>query len=346
MPLGFDGVADFTAATINKYDRKKWIDISLDLPDYVSWRMVKEHMVYENGGDQLTWDVQVDFNDTYRASGLYDPDVTSDSDSLVQASVPWKKVTANYSYDLDLPGFQSDETTIINLVVQKEHGMQNSIVEGIERDTWNLPTSASDKRVNGIPYWIVKNATTTPGGGLTGGNPSGHAAGAGNIDSDEYDQWRNYAGAYTNVTPDDAISRIKRAMAYTNFTPPDPHPQLGFSKAQRGIYTTYPVVEAMERLAETRNDNLGSDLAKFMGQVTVGRVPVHHVFYLTNTDSTNPIYGINWGTIRPFAKKGAWMRITGPKLAPRQHTVYDVFCDCWWNWRCLDRRTQWVLSTS
>ena len=49
--------------------------------------------------------------------------------------------------------------------------------------------------------------------------------------------------------------------------------KIGFGKADWQIYTTYSVVETAERLAESRNDNLGKDLARYLGQVVVGGIP-------------------------------------------------------------------------
>ena len=342
MPLALTGVADFTAMTIANYERGIWTDLSLDLPDYVSTRMIKDHMVYNEGGTQLTWDVQVDYTDTFRATGPYDVDITPTGDDMIQASVPWKHYTANYSYDLKLDTFQSGRETIISYVVEKEHGMRNSIADGLERETWSLAPSGS-ARAQTIPYYIVKSSTT-PGGALTGGAPSGYTTVA-DINPTTYDQWRNWAGIYTNVTTDDLISKVKKAMFNTNFIAPDPHPELGFSKAMVGLYTVYSVRESLERLAETRNDRLGSDVAMFVGKVTIGGTPVTAVPYLDANDSTNPVYGINWRYMRPFSKRGEWMKLTGPKDAPNQHTVKNVFCDITWNWKCVNRRAQWVMST-
>jgi hypothetical protein len=140
--------------------------------------------------------------------------------------------------------------------------------------------------------------------------------------------------------------KLKRALRYTNFVPPDPHPQLGFGQADRTIYTTYAVVEPLERLAESRNDNLGADVARYLNRVTVGSVPFRDVPYLTENDSTNPLYGINWKTFRPFVKKGCDRRRTGPVPAPKQHTVRNVFIDTWMGYMCIDLRPNFVGATS
>ena len=66
--------------------------------------------------------------------------------------------------------------------------------------------------------------------------------------------------------------------------PPIQHPNLQQGTSDYEILTTYRVQEPLERLAETRNDNLGS-VARYMNQVTIGGVPLSWVPYLENDTS-------------------------------------------------------------
>jgi hypothetical protein len=196
----------------------------------------------------------------------------------------------------------------------------------------------------GIPFWIQKDASTTPAGAFNGGNPTGFTSGAASISSTTYPKWKNWTFGYTAVTPDDVVVKIKRSLYETKFTAPNPHPELGYGSAQYQIFTTYDVREPLERLAESRNDNLGNDVAKYINNVLVGGVPVEAVHYLDSNDGTaDPIYGINWRAIRPFVKRGANMRQT-KKKAPLQHTVRQIHYDTWMNFGCYNRRALWVGS--
>jgi hypothetical protein len=204
---------------------------------------------------------------------------------------------------------------------------------------WNAPTGTTDLRPMGIPFWIQGSATT----GFNGGNPTGYSAGCAGISSVDYPKWRNYTDTFSQVTTDDFVKKVKKALWSTNFQAPVPHPELGFGKSDYTMYTTYSVTETCERLAETRNDNLGSDLAKYIGVVTIGGVPLKAVPYLTTNDTTDPVYGVNWKTLRPYVKKGCSMRRSPPKPAPLQHNVRNVFIDNWMNWVCINRRANFKL---
>ena len=341
-----DAVADFVTNTTKEFKRGKWTDISLDYQQYVSGEFINDKRVVEQGGSGIQWQLQVANTGTAVNSGLYAEDVTAVDDVTIAANVPWSKQTVSWSFDVDEALFQSDRETIVEMMLIREHAAMNKMHELNEQNLWTAPTGTSDKRPMGIPFWIQKDATTTVNGDFNGGNPTGFTAGCADVSSTTYSRWRNWTFGYSNVTPDDLIVKIKRALRYTRFVPPDPHPTLGFSGVDYVMYTTYNVVEPAERLAESRNDNLGADLAKYLNRVLVGGVPMRDVPYLTENDSTNPIYGINWRDWRPFVKKGADRRRSNPIPAPKQHTVRNVFIDTWMGYMCINRRTQFVGSTS
>lgn len=344
--LTHDAIADFTATTISNFRRLKYTDISLEHTEYVSADILDEKRVVEDGGDTIKFDIKKSNTGTARNTGLYAADVTNDEDVMTQGSVPWTKQTANWSYDIDLPEFQTERDTIIRLLQVKEHNALNDMVELNEQNLWTAPTSTSDKRPMGIPYWIVKDATTTPGGAFNGGNPASNSAGAAGVSSTTYPRWRNWTFGFANASTDDLVAKIKKAKWSTNFMAPNPHPQLGYGKADYVIYTTYRVAEPLERLAETRNDNLGADLAKYINTVVVGGTPIKAVPYLEANDTSDPVYGINWKQFRPYVKSGIYMRRTGPFRAAKQHTVREVHLDTWMNYCSYDRRSLWVGSKS
>ena len=228
----------------------------------------------------------------------------------------------------------------------RELDAMNSMAELNEENLWSAPTGPNDNRPWGIPYWIQKDASTTPGGGFNGGNPTGFSGGAGGIDSSLYPKWKNWTFGYTNVTTDDLIKKVKKALRYCKFMPPHKFPETGFGDFKFEMFTVYDVLEKCERLAEQRNDNLGVDLAKYMGAVMIGGFPMRWVPYLTDNDSTNPIYGINWKVFRPFVKKGCMNRRHPPKPAANQHNVREVHIDTVMNYLVTNRRSTFVGSVA
>lgn len=342
-------VDDFVNLTISLYKRNKWTDISTELQEYVGQALYDEKKVVEQGGPDIKFTfVHKAHGNFTNTTGLYSQDTTSVEDVTVQGTVPWAKSTANWSYDIDEPLFQSDNETIIDILKVREHACLVDWAEGEEENVWSEPSSSTDTRPMGIPFWVRKDATTTPAGAFSGGNPTatGLTTGCAGISTTTYPRWDNWTFGYTTISQTDGVKKMKKAMVFTKFKPPVPHPELGYGPSERQIYTTYDVQEQLERMAENRNQNLGSDVARYMNAVTVGGVPVNTVFWLESNDSTDPIYGLNFKYLRPYVKKGCDMRRSPLTVAPKQHTVRTVFIDTWRNYVCVNRRTQWVGSTS
>jgi hypothetical protein len=340
-------VDDFVNLTIDNFKRTKWTDLSLEHQEYCVAAIMTDRKIIERGGPQINFKVQTKNTGTARPTGLFSVDQTAVEDLTIEGTETWTATTANWSYDIYEDLFQTDKETIIRELVVREHACMNDLIELAEQQIWTEPTgSETDAPPKGIPYWIQKDATTTPGGAFNGGNPSGFAAGCANISSLTVPRWRNWTFGYTSITSDDLVAKTKKAITFTRFRAPNPHPELAFGKGdQSAIYTTYRVLEPLERLAETRNDNLGKDVARYMNQVVIGGVPIKWVPYLEANDSTDPLYGVQWSSLRPYFKRGANMRRT-KKDAPRQRNVREVHYDSWYNYICTNRRLNWVGSTS
>lgn len=343
--LTHDQIDDFTKATISNFKKLKWTDLSLELVEYVAAQFMAKATT-EQGGDLIKFDVQTRNLGLAVNTGLYAQDVTGVGDVLVQGQIPWTKQSVNYSWDIDEPEFQTDREAIVRLLMLREHVALNDLTELNEVNLWSAPTGSSDNRPMGIPFWCVKDATTTVGGAFNGGNPTGFSSGAANISSTTCPRWKNWTFGYTNVSKDDMVQKVKKALFFTEFKAPHPTPDLGYGKSNFTIFTTYAVREKLERLAEAQNDNLGADVARYINMPLIGGVPVQAVHYLTNNDSTDPVYGVNWRHLRPFVKSGANMRRSKPKVSPTQNTVRTVFIDTWMNFGCMNRRGLWVGSTS
>lgn len=345
MALRPDQVDDFVNLTLSNFKRNKWTDISLDYPEYISSRVITSKRVVERGGPDIRFKVQTKNTGLARNTGLYDQDVTGVEDLTTEGVIPWTKQTVNWSYDIDEPLFQSDRETIVGELLVREHAAMNDMAELNEENMWSAPASTANNRPMGIPFWIQKDATTTPAGAFNGTDPSTHTLGCANISSTTYPNWANWTFGYSSVTPDDLVKKVKYSLYSTKFIAPHPHPEVGYGKSDYHIFTTYDVREPLERLAETRNDNLGNDVAKYINNVLIGGVPVEAVHYLDANDSADPLYGVNWKSFRPYVKRGANMRQI-KKKAPLQRTVRQIHYDTWMNYACYNRRLCWVGSTS
>lgn len=338
-----DQIDDFVLLTQPHFKRYKWSDISLEYQEYESANLLKEKNIVEKGGREISFRVQKGNTGNARNTGMYDVDITKVDDVMVEGIIPWTKQTTNYSYDIDEDLFQSDRETIIRELQIRDHDAMNSLAELNEENLWNAPTSSTDNRPYGIPYWITKDSTTTVDGAFNGTAPTGFTT-VGNISPTTYPRWRNWTFGYTNVSSSDLVRKMKKAIVFTKFIAPNAYPELGMGDWKYQIYSTYRTCEPLERLAETRNDRLGSDVARYMGQVTVGGIPIKHIFYLEATDTTDPVYGVCWKYFRPFVKQGRNMFRHKPKPSARQHSVREVHIDTWMNYANYNRRSCWVGS--
>lgn len=345
MALTPDQVDDIVNLTLPEFKRHKWTDLSLEHQEYISATLIDQKRVVEDGGPHIEFKIKTKNTGNARnTKGLFAVDETAVEDVTTKGTVPWAKQTTNWSYDVDEDLFQSDRETIVRLLALREHDALSDLAELDEQNLWTAPTKPDDPRPMGVPFWLQKDASAAPTGGFNGGNPAGFTLGCANVSSTTYPRWRNWSFLYSAVTVDDLIARIKKAIAFTYFQAPVPHPELGFGKSDYTIFTTYRVAEPMERLAESRNDNLGRDLARYVNIVTVAGVPVRWVPYLETNDTSDPLYGINWKTFRPFVKRGCHMRRSPPKQSARQHTVREVHIDNWMNYICYNRRYNFVGS--
>ena len=344
MALTPDQIDDFVNLTLPNFKKHKWTDLSLEYQEYVFAKLVRDKQVVEQGGPSVDFKIKTKNTGNARNTGMFQEDKIGVEDVTISAKVPWAMQTTGFAYDVDEELFQSDRETIIKQLKIREHDALSDMAELNEENLWTAPTNKNDRRPMGIPFWLQKNPTAAPDGGFHGGNPAGFPDGCAGVSSADVPRWRNWAFGYRSVNRDDLVRKIKKSLTWTNFRAPVPHPELGYGESKYEIYSTYRVQEPLERLAESRNDNLGADVAKYMNKVTIGGVPLAWVPFLEDNDETDPLYGINWKVLRPYVKKGANMRRSKPKIAARQHTVREVFFDNWMQFCCVNRRLCFVGS--
>jgi hypothetical protein len=318
----------------------KWTDIATDLQEYVAMtRLLKKNRVMFDSGKGIQWNVMVDYVDSARNVGLYEPDSVSVGDGMEQADIPWRHTTANYAFDRREITMNASPAKIVDLIKTRRAQAMISLAAHCERDFWGKPTDSSDKKTPyGLKYWLVSNTSQ----GFNGGNPSGFSNGAGNLDSGTYPNWANYTDQYVDITKEDLVRKWRRAATFTKFMPPTDIPD--YNRGDRyEFFTNYSVLGTIEELLEEQNDNLGNDVASKDGRAMFRKTPVQWAPYLEN-DTNDPIYGINWGVFSPVFLKGEYMREDGPQQAPNQHTVEVVYIDMTYNYINRDRRRGFVLT--
>lgn len=340
MALMHDQVDDFVTLTMNRIKRRNWVDISLTKQNHIfASKVFGVKKTPEEGGAQLEWEMQVRNTGTARHSGLYDPDRKNVKNLAIKAYVPWSKQTANFSYDVDEPLFQSDHERIIEVIAMREHSMWNDFFELMEVAMWTSPLSSTqDPRPPcGIPHWLQKSATE----GFNGGNPSGFSDGAAHVNATTYPGVRNWTFGFSNKDYDDLIQKVIKAGQFTNFQAPNPYPEVDRGDPDYGHYTTYPVWEAVTRVLKTHGDLTG--VMKYGKNPDINGVPLRWVPALTNSDSeaydaTNPWYGVNWRKLQYKFQRNRNAIRSKPLQDPLIHNGRTVHLDNWGQFKCTNRR--------
>lgn len=278
-------------------------------------------------------------SETARHVGLYDQDSILIEPLLSKLEIGWVHLTNHYGFERRELLYNSGESRIVNMVSARRGACQLGLVALIEDAIWTLRDSSDSLSPNGIPYYIVKNATA----GFYGGNPTGFSTCVG-IDASTQTKFRNYTGTYTNVTKDDLIRAMRKARRLTEFVSPENLKDFREDVGQKfRIYVNEATIDAFEMLGEAQNDNLGRDLNSMDGRIVFGGNPIVYIPKL-DADTSNPVYMINHDTFYPIALRGDWFKETEPvQLTPVQHNVYGVYMDLTYNMLCVDRRRNAVL---
>jgi hypothetical protein len=336
--LQLSGVSDVLQAGLAELGEGKWTDLTTDLQEFVAVpNLLKKNRVVIQSGHSIQWDLITDHNNSARAVGLFASDRVDVPNGLTQGSMPWRHTIADYAFDHHEVTANEGARQIVSLIKARRHMAMVSMAEYMERRFWRVPDTTDEVNPHGVPYWIVKNATE----GFNGGAPSGYTTVAG-LNPSTLSRWKNYTAPYTAVTYEDLIAKWWKAATYTKFKAPVQSPTFNTGD-QYGYYTTYTVYAGLKNLLMAQNEDLGSDLDSQDGNPTFRRVPVTWVPVL-DEDTTNPVYGINWGEFKTAILGNWWMKETVLDRVPGQHNVSAVYIDSSFNWICRNRRRNFVLS--
>ncbi len=340
------GHADLVAITQNELGENKFTDVISDYQKTVALkRLMRRKKMTFDSGPEVEFNLMTDHNNSARHVGLAYTAVRNDPSLMTKGKMPWRHITWNWIVERRMIAMNRSPRKIVDLVRTRRIAALAAATLEFERRMWRSPASDDETSAHGIPHYVVKsNTAVTTNDGFNGTVPSGYSTVA-NISPTTYDRWRNYATQYTLVTKDDLIRKMRRAMEKTKFMPlveDTPTYNLG---DDYGIYTTYSVVATMEEILESQNESLGNDLAPMDGRATFRRTPIDWVPEL-ESDTTNPVYGINWGTLGTMGLRGEWMHESFFAQLPTQPTVAATDVDCTYNTLCRDRRRNWVLATT
>lgn len=350
--LQFQDIADLVAGTLRDLGRMKFEQIAQDLVEYeVFTHWFKKNKVQFDGGNGIQRTLMNRLSRQAAHVGLLDTDSVDIPDLVTQMNVNYVHAQTHWGFIFQETLVNKGENLIFNVIEPRRADAMISLAEEIEDKAWASPNAANTTDPFGVPYWIVKNATT----GFNGGLPSDHTT-VGGVNLTTSPTFKNYTDTYTAVSKPDLIKKMRSVSRLTNFVSPIKSHDYSKSIGKRfRIYANEATVSDFEDVGEAQNENLGRDLAPMKvptgskdvrmdegGALTFRGNPICYIPKLDD-DSQNPVYMIDHGTFYPVCLKGDYLRESEPLRNPLNHNGMRVFVDLTYNFLCLNRRRNAVL---
>lgn len=342
MALELDDIRDHLTATL---PRLKKHDVSQMAQSITSFEF-SDHIMRDNakvvsGGKSININAWFDGVDSARHVGLYEDDEYNFEDTLEKGNIPWRYSNTYWGIDEREVAANSSGEQIVDLYKQKRAAAQLSMIELTETWGWSKPTDSTDKKTPfGLTYWLTKNSSK----GFNGGNPTGFSAGRAGLSTTDFPNWANYTDQYVNMTSTDLIDSMKEAKLRTGFKTP-----IGLKDFREGTgykcryYVNKDTYLGLKSIGEAQNENLGHDLDSQDGMTRFGGCPIVYTPKL-DSDSTDPVYQIDWTSFTLYVMKNFFMKEKKPRIVPQKHNVIVVDVDTMWNLGCDNLRKNAVIS--
>ena len=307
-------ITDIVNSTFDSIQKDKITDAATELQKYpMAERLLSKTPDMQLTGKQYTYNLLLNGDENTRAVALFEPDSLEQVDGTTTGTVPFRYITTGAHYDRKQISVNAGKEAIFNFT--KKLAYQNEIgkYEKFEQMGWVGATASTDSKTpfGLLGYWLVYNATT----GFNGGNHSVWTSGPGGVDCTvaANEHYKNYTAQYSAVSSSDLVKKIKNAIRLCGFTgiPNKPIAEYSTSTARYGMYTTNTVLSGLEDLLESGNDNIGTDLGKYMDAVVIKRNAVEWVPYLENNfPLAAPVIGLDWNAYSIGTVKGEYGRTT------------------------------------
>lgn len=319
--------------------------------DYEFNRLFNEKRLTIDGGTSIKRNVMLDHSGQAKFRRMFDVDTVSTAYTQKQIDVPWTQLSTQYAWDeVELLAQGTSGRGYISLLKTKVTDALWAWADLIEERGWQTPTSASDKLYPyGVPYYLNKldsgDTAGFNGKTITFGDSSTSTICA-DLDAGAEPKWRNYADNYT-VVDNSLLKKMRTAFMLTRFRPPRLVPNPGADdETDRVIYAGQDVNTALADLLDKKDDNnrpvdlMGGVKVK-IGPTGVPFINGHPLVYIPflDSDTSDPIYAVDWRKLRPVVRDGYWMREKKAIIAPTQHTVLVVYVDGQCCILCLNRRS-------
>ncbi len=339
MALAVTDIADLIIASQKFYDPNKFTDLTTDLQSFPAFKKLMKSSETQKG-TQISVNLLTVAATTNIWRSMDSVDNYAIVDGLKTGQCDWRHANWNWSIDeRELAVNGSGATKILDLLKIRRHQAWMGAAAAFEAAFWSKPTDSTDVTTYwGLRNYIVSNATE----GFNGGNASGFTSG--NIfNSSTITRWKNFTNQYTNISTSDLVRKIRRAQRLTNFEAPVDAAEARKMGYKCENYTNLDVMVELEELVKLQNDNLGTDLGVYDGQVMIGKCPVKYVPTL-DSDSQDPVLGINWDALGYVFLDGRKADEKKPRIHPQDHLKVVVDVDNSGNLICRNRRALYIVN--
>jgi hypothetical protein len=335
-----ENVRDLVAATLRDLGRLHFQQVAQTIQHYeVFSKWFKEDKVQIDSGIGIQRTLMTSLSRRASHVGLFEETQISIPDLMRQLQIPWRFAQTHWAWEYREILMNRGQALIFNVIKPRRADAMISLAEELEEKAWSAPTVDQTHLPYGIPYWVVKNNTE----GFNGGLPTDHTTVAG-INLDQNPTFKNYTNSYSVVSKSDLIPKMRTAKRKTKFiSPVTVDDYTNGPGEQYRIYVNEQTMTELENVGESQNENLGRDLAYAFNNLVFRNHPIIWIPQL-DSDTDNPIYGIDHSKFYPVVLEGDFLRESEPMQDPRQHNVYQVFVDLTYNYLCVDRRSQWVIK--
>ena len=225
------------------------------------------------------------------------------------------------------------------------------IAKTMEEAFFATPNAEDDLVMWGLKYWLLKSTTQ----GFNGAYAAGFTR-KGNINLTDVPAFKNYTNQYTDVSKPDLIEKMKTANRQCRWR--TPRKMKGVEgdtmEDKRMILVNEDSLNTIENIGEAQNENLGRDLARYQAGMGLRKDKDRDELLFRgkpfvwaeslDSDTDDPIYGIDMSTFHMLAQAGDNMQLGSFKEAPNQHRVMQANLDHKCQTICTNPRNSWVMS--
>jgi hypothetical protein len=317
----------------------KYTDISLPDQNYVFSRFMEEGKLPlgEGSGTTMTFRIQYANTSNARITGMFDTNNTGRRPVLARGEVKYSKVDVSYTWDVDEPEFQTDDSRkVVDYLKLLMHVAWNDFYKFCEELIFAQPSGPDEVPfgILGFPHWLVLDtASSEPS--FTGGNPSGFTSGAAGLSSSTYEGWDNLTWGFSAINWD-FVDNLFTSFFKTNFVAPHKYPKSSTGKSGYFIATTLANINALRALLRGANESYGKDVMGF-ANVMLNSQEIEPSAYLTRTSTNNIFYAINKAHLG-FKMRSGGFKWLPPVQRPDAYSVRDAFMPVWFQGWCDNRR--------